>query len=74
MNQSGVLAGFPVVSNGEILGVLCVFDDVPLELADDRIFELETLARTGVEDLDHPRVDDRLQPIATSVAAIIEDR
>lgn len=68
------LAGFPVVSNGEILGVLCVFDDVPLELADDRIFELETLARTGVEDLDHPRVDDRLQPIATSVAAIIEDR
>jgi diguanylate cyclase (GGDEF)-like protein len=68
------LAGFPVVSNGEILGALCVFDVLPLAIADDQMSALETLARTGVADLTDPGVEASLQPPATSVAALVEDR
>ena len=68
------LAGFPVIANGEILGALCVFDVLPLAIADDQISALETLARTAVEDLISPRVDDRRQPLAASVAELVEQR
>ncbi len=68
------LAGFPVVSNGEILGALCVFDVAPLEITDQHLSALETLARTAVEEPGRRRGDARLEPRPTVVAALVEDR
>lgn len=68
------LAGFPVVGNGEILGALCVFDVLPLAIADDQISALEALARSAVEALNLGRADDRLPSRAASVAELVEQR